>query len=77
MGYHKKGGEDMSEQYSLIGINGNAFALMGYTRRAMKETGFTAEEISMVMEEAQSGDYSNLVVTLDQAIDACNERASG
>ncbi|MGL5254073.1 MAG: hypothetical protein ACRC9L_03550 [Brevinema sp.] len=49
---------------SLEGINGNAFALMGYFQKTAREQGFSKEWISTVLEEAMSKDYEHLVNTL-------------
>lgn len=65
------------KKYSLTeAADSNAFSLMGYTRGAMKEQGFSEEEIDKTMNEAMSGDYMNLVATLSNKIHLCNERAS-
>lgn len=50
---------------SLVGINGNAFALMGAFQDQARKEGWTAEEIEDVMTEAKSGDYDNLLCVLD------------
>lgn len=49
----------------LVGINGNAFALMGAWQSAAKRQGFTKEDIDKVLAEAMSGDYDKLVCVLD------------
>lgn len=65
------------KEYSLTeAADSNAFSLMDYTRRAMKEQGFSEDEIDETMKTAMSGDYMNLVVTLSSKIHLCNERAS-
>ena len=63
-------------KYSLIGVDGNAYALMGYTANAMKHCNFSEEEIDKMYEEATSGDYNNLICVCDGYIDKCNERAN-
>ena len=60
--------------YTLIGVDGNAFAIMGYTARAMRNAKFTREEIDQMHKEATSGDYYNLIAVCDRYIDAVNER---
>jgi len=60
--------------YSLVGQDGNAFSLMGYTKIAMRESGFSEEEVTAVLNEAKSSDYNHLLVTLDAAIQKCNDR---
>lgn len=61
------------KKYSLVGIDGNAFSLMGYTSKCMKSTGFSKEDIDKVMEDAMSSDYNHLIVVLDNAVQACNK----
>ena len=60
--------------YSLIGIDGNAYNIMGYTANAMKNTGFTKEEIDKMYSEATSSDYDNLLVVCGNYIDMVNDR---
>lgn len=60
--------------YSLIGVDGNAFSIMGYTATAMKNTGFTRDEISQMYSEAMSSDYDNLLVVCGNYIDMVNDR---
>lgn len=64
----------MSEKYCLVGIDGNAYAVMGYVRRAMKECGFEQSEINAYTSQAMSGDYNNLLCVSIEYIDKCNER---
>jgi hypothetical protein len=59
-------------KYSLIGQDGNAFALMGYTGRALRETGHR-DLVSQMQKEAMSGDYYNLIRVCDKYLDICNE----
>lgn len=48
----------------LSGEDGNAFAVLGKTRRALREGGATEAELDAFMEEAQSGDYDHLLRTV-------------
>lgn len=57
--------------YSLVGIDGNAFAIMGYTARALKRTGH-ADLVDKMHEEATAGDYDNLIAVCDRYIDIAN-----
>ena len=50
-------------EVTLIGEDGNAFAIMGRVQRALKENGVPKEEIEQYLKESQSGDYDNLLVT--------------
>ena len=61
-------------KYSLVGVNGNAFAIMGYTAKAMRRTGFTKAEIDQMYKEAEESDYSHLICVCDGYIDKVNER---
>lgn len=61
--------QELQEKYpqdldSLVGVDGNAFALMGAFRKSARRNGWDAEDIDTVLEIAQSGDYDNLVATL-------------
>lgn len=49
---------------SLVGIDGNAFALMGHFSSCARRQGWSKEEIKKVTDAAMSGDYNNLIVTL-------------
>ena len=42
-------------------IDGNAFSIIGAFSRQAKKEGWTQEEITEVLDEAQSGDYDNLL----------------
>ena len=45
----------------LVGIDGNAFALIGEVQKSLKEGGVSKEEISEFFDEATSGDYTHLL----------------
>ena len=62
-------------KYDLVGVDGNAFAVMGYVLKAMKEWKMSKEEQSDYQTEAMSGDYDNLLVVSVEMIDLCNEIA--
>jgi hypothetical protein len=49
---------------SLVGIDGNAFALMGHWSRCARKAGRTKQEIDSVLSEAMCNDYNHLVATL-------------
>ncbi len=48
----------------LVGMDGNAFALLGAFRRQAKKEGWTQEEIDVVLDDAKSGDYNHLLQVL-------------
>ena len=45
----------------LIGMDGNAFAIMGRVRQALKNAGADKEYIDRYITEAMSGDYNHLL----------------
>lgn len=47
----------------LSGTDGNAFAILGKVRRALKNGNVSSEEIEQFSKEAKSGDYDNLLLT--------------
>lgn len=60
--------------YSLVGVDGNAFAIMGYTAKAMRRADFTKEDIDKMYDEAKSGNYFNLIAVCDDYIDKVNQK---
>jgi len=45
----------------LVGTDGNAFAIMGKVKRALRDAGATDEEVTQYLNDSQSGDYNNLL----------------
>jgi len=50
-------------EVSLIGQDGNAFAIMGAVQRALRKAGASRDDINEYLSEAMSGDYNNLLRT--------------
>lgn len=48
----------------LVGLDANAFVLMGAFQDQAEKEGWTEEEIDAVIEEAMSSDYKYLLATL-------------
>jgi len=48
---------------TLVGEDGNAFAILGRCRNAAKKAGIPSEKIADFMSEATSGDYDHLLRT--------------
>jgi hypothetical protein len=61
-------------KYTLVGVNGNAFAIMGYTSKALKAERL-GDQVDKMYEEAKSGDYYHLIAVCDDYIDKANEAA--
>lgn len=62
------------KQFTLVGVNGNAFCVMAYVSTAMKQAGFTKSEIANYTKKATSGDYDMLLCLSMEMIDKCNEK---
>ena len=51
-------------EVKLIGeVNGNAFAIIGAVRAALRDSGVEASEVEAFYDEATSGDYDHLLRT--------------
>lgn len=49
---------------TLVGLDGNAFVLLGTFKSKARRQGWTEEETTKVLDEAMSGDYDHLLQTL-------------
>jgi hypothetical protein len=56
--------EQPRPKVTLVGVDGNAYSLMGAATVAMRRAGCTKKHIARVMDEAMSGDYNALIGTL-------------
>jgi len=69
----------VSKKYDLVGVDGNAYAIMGYTARALKREGLR-DLVEPMHREATSTDYDNLLRVcmgyLDKANNAADERGN-
>jgi hypothetical protein len=64
-------------KYDLIGINGNAYCVMGYVARAMRECGKSETEIIAYYADAKSGDYNHLLAVSDSMVDTLKKTKRG
>lgn len=60
--------------YSLVGVDGNAFAIMGYTSKALKREGLR-DKVDEMRERATSGNYYQLIAVCEEYINMANEAA--
>ena len=61
--------------FDLVGVNGNAYAVMGYVKDAMRRSGkFTQDEIDAYLKDAKSSDYNNLLYVSVQTVEKVNDR---
>ena len=61
-------------KYSLVGVDGNAYAIMGYTSRALKSEGLR-DKVDEMFSRATSGDYYNLIAVCNEYVQMANEKA--
>lgn len=64
---------DKTVNLDLVGVNGNAFAIMGVFKKQALREGWTQEEIDTVLTEAKSGDYNYLLATISNHFEAKDE----
>lgn len=60
--------------FNLVGVDGNAFAVMGYVSNAMRCAGYSNDEIDKYNEDAQSSDYHHLLCVSCQMVEDVNEK---
>lgn len=48
----------------LVGMDGNAFMLLGTFSKQARREGWSSEELDKVLAEAKSGDYAHLLSVL-------------
>jgi hypothetical protein len=51
-------------EVELVGQDGNAFAILGATSKAMRQANVDKADIDEMMEEAMGGDYNHLLQTV-------------
>jgi len=51
-------------ELELVGLDGNAYSLMGAFQRAARKQSRTPEEIKAVLDDCMSGDYDHLLQVL-------------
>lgn len=61
--------------YSLVGLDGNVFNVMGYVTTAMRKCDFKQNEIDNYLKECTSQDsYSKVIVISLEYLNKCNKR---
>lgn len=68
----KKDGGVISPKYDLVGIDGNAYSIMGYVSKCMRKEKKSEEEIKAYTDEAKSGEYNKLLYVSIDMIDKLN-----
>ena len=54
---------------NLIGVDGNAFSVLGYTERKLRRSGWPRDDVAKVMTIAKGSDYNNLLTTCVSVLD--------
>ena len=57
----------------LVGMDGNAFAIMGRVEGALRRGGVSKEEREAYLAESRSGDYDNLLRTAMAWVDCATD----
>ena len=57
----------------LVGMDGNAFAILGGFSREARRQGWTQPEVKKVLDEATSKDYDHLLATIVSHVDMGEE----
>ncbi len=53
----------------MVGEDGNAFAILGRVKRALKQGGASDSELLLFMDEALWGDYDHLLSTVTRWVE--------
>lgn len=61
---------DISADEVLLGIDGNAFSIIGNVKRALRRNGASSEYIEAYVKEATSGDYDHLLAASVEYLEA-------
>ena len=59
-------------KYTLVGIDGNAYSVMGTVSRWMRNEGYSKSEIDEYLKEAKSSDYNHLLCVSMDMVDKLN-----
>ncbi len=62
-----------NERFTLVGVDGNAFSVMGYVVSCMKTCKKSKAEQEAYVQDATSSDYNHLLAVSCEMIDKLNE----
>lgn len=60
--------------FTLVGVDGNAYAVMGYVQRAMRTANMSKEDQDAYIKDATSSDYNHLLCVSIDMIEKVNEK---
>jgi len=55
---------------NIVGIDGNAFSLIAYTSKCLKQGKWSREDIQAFQKIATSGNYYNVILTCDSVLNS-------
>jgi len=61
------------EKYTLVGVDGNAFFIMGYVLKCMRKEKKSQEEVDTYLADAQSSNYDHLLTVSGKMIEELNK----
>lgn len=61
-------------KYTLVGVDGNAYSVMGYTGRVLRNEGL-GDLVDEMRDKAMSSDYNNLLRVCMEYVDKANDAA--
>lgn len=61
-------------KYSLVGVDGNCFSIMGQVSSWMRKEGCSKEEIEKYFEDAKSCDYNHLLCVSIDMVERLNNK---
>ena len=64
-------------QFQLVGIDGNAFSILGTAQKFARKAGLSKEQIEEYVNEATSGDYNNVISTTMNYFDCSGQDECG
>ena len=53
--------DNLPKGYDLVGVDGNAYSVMGYVQNALRKSKWSQDDISIVLDIMMSADYNNLL----------------
>lgn len=59
-------------KYDLVGVDGNAFSVMGYVLHAMRDCKMSRDAQEAYKKDAMSSDYDHLINVSIEMVDKCN-----
>jgi len=60
--------------FTLVGVDGNAYSVMGYVQNAMRTAKMSQTERDAYLKDAMSSDYNHLLCVSIEMIEKVNEK---